>query len=48
MVTHFIFLSSSYSKGVRIALDYIISDEKSQSILQNTLKRIKSFYLQIR
>lgn len=40
MVTHFIFLSSSYSKGTRIALDYIVSDEDSKSLLEDTLKTI--------
>ena len=42
MVTHFIFLSSSYSNGTRIALDYIILDEKSQLVLEKTLKEIKN------
>lgn len=40
MVTHFIFLSSSYSKGTRIALDYIVTDEETKSLLEKTLKLI--------
>ena len=30
MVTHFIFMSSSYSLGTRIALDYIVTDKNVQ------------------
>ena len=30
MATHFIFMSSSYSLGTRIAMDYIITDESVQ------------------
>ena len=40
MVTHFIFLSSSYSKGTRIALDYVVSNENTQAVLEETLKSI--------
>ena len=40
MVMHFIFLSSSYSKGTRIALDYIVSSEETKTILEDTLKTI--------
>ena len=35
MVTHFIFLSSSYSLGARIAMDYIVTDDSVQEKLQN-------------
>ena len=31
MVTHFIFMSSSYSLGTRIALDYIVTDASVQA-----------------
>ena len=34
MVTHFIFMSSSYSLGTRIALDYIIKDEDIQEQIE--------------
>lgn len=40
MVTHFIFISSSYSLGTRIALDYIIEDAAAQNILKENLDRI--------
>lgn len=36
MVTHFIFMSSSYSLGTRIAQDYIVTDESIQKILEQT------------
>lgn len=40
MITHYIIMSSSYSKGKRIALDYII-DEKSEYLeLKEILSRI--------
>lgn len=40
MITHYIIMSSSYSKGKRIALDYII-DEKSEYLeLKGVLKKI--------
>lgn len=35
MTTHFIFMSSSYSLGKRIALDFIVDDEKVQDKLKN-------------
>ena len=34
MVTHFIFMSSSYSLGTRIALDFIVKDESIQKKLK--------------
>ncbi len=40
MITHFIFMSSSYSLGKRIALDFIVEDEKIQSKLKEYLDRI--------
>ena len=40
MVTHFIFMSSSYSLGTRIALDYVVEDEKMQEKLKKYLKKI--------
>lgn len=42
MVTHFIFMSSSYSLGTRIALDFIVKDEdeKIQERLRKYLKKI--------
>lgn len=40
MVTHFIFMSSSYSMGTRIALDFIVEDEKTQIKLKQDLDRI--------
>ena len=40
MVTHFIFMSSSYSLGKRIAMDYIVDDEDIQKDLKIYLKRI--------
>lgn len=40
MVTHFIFLSSSYSLGTRIALDYIVKDESMQEKLKKVLDKI--------
>lgn len=40
MVTHFIFMSSSYSLGTRIALDYIVEDIEMQGKLKGYLKRI--------
>ena len=40
MVTHFIFMSSSYSLGTRIALDYIIKDESMQKQLEEHLHSI--------
>ena len=40
MVTHFIFMSSSYSLGTRIAIDYIITDESVQKKLKQDLDRI--------
>lgn len=39
MVKHFIILSSSYSTGKRIALDYIVNDSKDEVIL--AVKKIK-------
>ena len=40
MITHFIFMSSSYSLGKRIAMDYIVDDEDIQKDLKIYLKRI--------
>lgn len=40
MVTHFIFMSSSYSLGTRIALDYIVTDESVQKELKKHLDKI--------
>lgn len=40
MITHFIFMSSSYSLGKRIALDFIISEEDIKEILRKYLDRI--------
>lgn len=40
MVTHFIFMSSSYSLGTRIALDFIVENEKMQEKLKYYLKKI--------
>ena len=40
MVTHFIFMSSSYSLGTRIALDYIIDREEIQEELKQKLDKI--------
>ena len=40
MVTHFIFMSSSYSLGTRIALDYIVTDESVQKQLEKDLNKI--------
>ena len=40
MVTHFIFMSSSYSMGTRIALDYIVTDKNVQEELKQHLDKI--------
>lgn len=40
MVTHFIFMSSSYSLGTRIALDYIVEDISMQEKLKRDLDKI--------
>jgi len=40
MVTHFIFMSSSYSLGSRIALDYIVTDASVQEELKEHLEKI--------
>lgn len=40
MVTHFIFLSSSYSLGTRIAMDYIVTDDSVQEKLKKDLNKI--------
>ncbi len=40
MATHFIFMSSSYSLGTRIALDFIVSGEEIQEELMRNLNRI--------
>lgn len=40
MATHFIFMSSSYSLGTRIALDYIVTDESVQKRLKQDLDKI--------
>lgn len=40
MVTHFIFLSSSYSLGTRIAMDYIVTDDSIQEKIKQHLDKI--------
>lgn len=40
MITHFIFMSSSYSLGTRIALDYIVTDKSIQEKLKKHLDKI--------
>ena len=40
MITHFIFMSSSYTLGKRIALDFIIEDESIQEKLKEYLDKI--------
>lgn len=40
MITHFIFMSSSYSLGKRIALDFIIGDEDIKDKLKKYLDKI--------
>ena len=40
MVTHFIFMSSSYSLGTRIALDCIVTDKNVQEELKQHLDKI--------
>lgn len=40
MITHFIFMSSSYFLGTRIALDYIVIDEGIQEKLKQNLAKI--------
>ena len=40
MITHFIFMSSSYSLGKRIALHFIVNDEHIQDELKIVLDRI--------
>lgn len=40
MITHFIFLSSSYSLGTRIAMDYIVTDDSIQEKLKKDLEKI--------
>ncbi len=40
MVTHFIFLSSSYSLGTRIAIDYIVTDDSVQEKIKKDLDKI--------
>lgn len=40
MVTHFIFLSSSYSLGTRIAIDYIVTDNSVQEKLKTDFNKI--------
>lgn len=42
MITHFIFMSSSYSLGTRIALDYIVEDKSIQEQLKQHLENITS------
>ena len=41
MVRHFIILSSSYSKGHRIALDLVILEEKDIEIGSQWIEKIK-------
>ncbi len=40
MITHYIIMSSSYSKGKRIALDYIVDDESEYTQLKKIISRI--------
>ena len=40
MVTHFIFMSSSYSLGTRIALDYVVKEKSVQEELKQHLDKI--------
>lgn len=40
MITHFIFMSSSYTLGKRIALDFIVDDDKIQEKLKEYLDKI--------
>lgn len=40
MITHFIFMSSSYALGKRIALDFIVDDAKIQDRLKEYLDKI--------
>ena len=40
MVTHFIFLSSSYSLGTRIAIDYIVTDDCVQRKVKTDFDKI--------
>lgn len=40
MITHFIFMSSSYTLGKRIALDFIVDDDKIQDKLKEYLDKI--------
>lgn len=40
MVTHFIFMSSSYTCGTRIALDYIVTDKTVQEKIEKDLDKI--------
>lgn len=40
MITHFIFMSSSYTLGKRIALDFIVDDEEIQDRLKGYLDKI--------
>ena len=40
MVTHFIFMSSSYSLGTRIALDFIVEEDSIQEELKKDLNKI--------
>lgn len=40
MTTHFIFMSSSYHLGTRIALDYIVTDFNAQENLKRNLDKI--------
>lgn len=42
MVTHFIFMSSSYSLGTRIALDFIVREASIQEELKKDLDKIIS------
>lgn len=40
MITHYIIMSSSYTKGKRIALDYVIKEKANYSELKNIVKTI--------
>ncbi len=40
MITHFIFMSSSYTLGKRIALDFIVDDDQIQDKLKEYLDKI--------
>ena len=41
MITHYIIMSSSYSKGKRIALDYIVHEDEYMKLKEVMSKIIK-------